>query len=250
MGAYESGIQIRDIAMPAVSDWTPPIGAMGGPPAHELYRDLVLHAGLKLYRGPSREPWIVLKDGERRRGFVVPSPELRGALDRFRMRRNLRPVAERDIDDFVRIVEARVSDPDVALPRLEEEVGGAPSFSSTHLLPGEDEVERPWVEPSAPELREVTLPVAAVSGGHTEAEDPAVTIPRYVRVLRELVRNGEWMGTTAELSERVGDDPERVFGTLIEHRIRFAEGGVVVAPVEVEEGWRWIAVDRTRVERG
>jgi hypothetical protein len=248
MGAYETGIKIRDVAMPPVSDWTPPIGAMGGPPAHELYRDLVLHAGLKLYRGPSREPWVVLKDGERRRGFVVPSPELRGALDRFRMRRNLRPVAERDIDDFVRIVEARVSDPDVALPRLEEEVGGVPSFAATHLLPGE-ETEGPWTEEPLAETREVAFPVAAISGGRAEPEDPTVTIPRYVRVLRELVRNGEWMGTTAELSQRVGDDPERVFGTLIEHRIRFAEGGVVVAPVEVEEGWRWLAVDRTRVER-
>jgi hypothetical protein len=249
MSGYEGGIRIRDVAAPTTSEWTPPIGAMGGPPAHELYRDLVIHAGLRLYRGPSREPWIVLKDGERRRGFVAPSPELRSALDRFRMRRNLRPVSERDLDDFVRIVEARVSDPDVSLPRLEEEVGGAAPYVATQVLPG-DEGEVPWAEPVQEPEADLGLLNASVSGGHASLDDPSVIVPRYVRVLRELVRNGEWMGTTAELSERIGEDPERVFGTLIEHRIRFAEGGVVVAPVEVEEGWRWLAVDRTRVERG
>lgn len=242
-------VRIRDLSRRSTPEWTPPIGALGGPPAHELYRDLVTAAGLRLCRGPSGLPWVVLKDGEGTRRFAVPSPELRGALDRFRMRRNLRPVPDRDIEDFVRIVEARVMDPDIDLPRVEDLwVDERPGTSNE--LPGAVD-SAPWSEGDDPRITGFgpLAPSASISGGRTRSTRATDVVPRYLPVLRDLVRDGEWMGTATELSRRIGDDPDVVFGNLIEHRIRFAETGVVVAPVEVEDGWRFLAVDRSRVGR-
>lgn len=110
-------LKIRDLSRLS-GEWTPPISAMGGPPAHELYTDLVVHAGLQLFRDARSRPWVVLRDGAQRRAFLAPSIGLRGALDRFRMRRNLRPVPENDIEEFVRVIDARISDPDVTIPLL------------------------------------------------------------------------------------------------------------------------------------
>ena len=109
-------VRILDLSGGPRAEWQPPIGALGGPPAHELYHDLVVHAGLRLLRDDDGDPWIEIQDGERRRAFRVPSLEMRAALDRFRMRRNLRPVPDNDIQDFVRVVEARILDPDAAIP--------------------------------------------------------------------------------------------------------------------------------------
>ncbi len=112
-------IVIRDVSRVPTKEWVPPIGAMGGPPAHELYRDLVLRAGLRLFRDHRGHPYLALKDGEHRRTFRVPSLELREALDRFRMGRNLRLVPETELIEFARVVAARVSDPDIFVPTLE-----------------------------------------------------------------------------------------------------------------------------------
>ncbi len=243
-------VRIRDLSRRSTPEWTPPIGALGGPPAHELYRDLVNAAGLQLCRGSSGLPWVVLKDGERTRRFPVPSAELRGALDRFRMRRNLRPVPDRDIEDFVRIVEARTMDPDLDLPRVEDlwVDEGAPTTAG----PSDEVAEAPsWSEGEDPRVTGfgTLAPSVSISGGRTRSTRASDVVPRYLPVLRDLVREGEWMGTANELSRRIGDDPDVVFGNLIEHRIRFAETGVVVAPVEVEDGWQFLAVDRSRVVR-
>ena len=118
-GRIMGDIVIRDVSRIPTREWVPPIGAMGGPPAHELYRDLVLRAGLRLFRDHRGHPYLALKDGEHRRTFRVPSLELREALDRFRMGRNLRLVPEPELIEFARVVAARVSDPDLFVPTLE-----------------------------------------------------------------------------------------------------------------------------------
>jgi hypothetical protein len=280
-------LRIRDISRLAKSEWMPPIGAMGGPPAHELYRDLVLHAGLHLLKDDEGRPWVELLDGEHRRLFRVPSGELRWALDRFRMRRNLRPVPDHDIDDLARIIDARVSDPDVEIPP----VGDLPSEESTVVDHGatpevplassevmmkeieaevgstlrqEDiESERPsllappldgalsWKDvPPSPAASEVRAPEPldlSISGGRLSEPSSPEGAPHYIRVLKDLVRNGGWLGTTSELSRLMGDEPEKVFASLLQYRSNLAENDILVATVEVEDGWRWLAVARSQL---
>ena len=424
-------VRIRDISRNPTSEWTPPIGAMGGPPAHELYRDLVLYAGLRLLRDNEGRPWIAIQDGERRRTFRVPSVELRSALDRFRMRRNLRPVPDDDLEDFTRIVDARVSDPDIripslldgAVPRIDPNDGSLhatpspsppraappirenvpeepepvpapetvssppdppvsspyapspaitrwsrpPSVGEWPAPPAEEEGPRPasvatiplsttvragpsWVmhtarspvrtnpdpepgrwpvppppvaapapwkdekesppaalplptssPPAAPppempsaapalerevdalleELEETPvrrpripqllapappwsegeeapgpLPVAtppsaeSISGGRVSAPDATGTLPTYIRVLKNLVSHGGWLGTTTELARLTGEDPETVFASLLQFRPSLNQNNIVVATVEVEDGWRWLAVDRSKLQAG
>ena len=112
-------IKIRELSRPSVREWIRPIGAMGGPPAHELYRDLVLYAGLRLLKDQSGNPRVAIQDGEHRRTFSVPSTELREAIDRFRMRRSLRPVPDGELAELTRIVQARVTDPDITIPMVD-----------------------------------------------------------------------------------------------------------------------------------
>jgi hypothetical protein len=281
-------LRILDLSRRPRGEWEPPIGAMGGPPAHELYHDLVLHAGLKLLRDLEGRPWIELQDGERRRAFAVPSDELRGALDRFRMRRNLRPVPEADIEEFARVIEARVSDPDVAFPERTDP--GDPSRSSEPVPPVPDggvspaPAEDGWaVErldrlmeevdeiqgrgPPAPEpgrdepwWSRYGHPVplhsrlphrwhASMSGGRREPPSPDGDLSRYLRALRELVRGGAWIGTLHEIGRRTGDEPEAVFAALLKYHTDLVTEGLVVAPVELEEGWSWMVVDRARIPR-
>lgn len=277
-------IGIRDLSKVGKGEWMPPIGAMGGPPAHELYRDLVVHAGLRLFRDESGSPSVELQDGEHRQAFAVPSPELRSALDRFRMRRNLRPVPESDIDEFARVVEARASDPDIALPQSSAGVlRGVPEDAPLSRLP-----ERPASPPGSPSnwavdeldhlMREVDtiqgrappdatessnadaspedsypaplhsrLPHrwhTGVSGGRRAEPTGDARLPRYVRALRELVCDGTWIGSLAEIGRRTGDDSDEVFATLLRFHTDLVGNGLVVAPVEVEDGWRWIVADR------
>ncbi|MGA8542345.1 MAG: hypothetical protein WB947_02205 [Thermoplasmata archaeon] len=255
---------------------------MGGPPAHELYRDLVIHAGLRLLRDPDGAPCVELQDGEHRRAFPVPSLELRAALDRFRMRRNLRPVPEDDIQEFARVVEARASDPDIEIPENISETSPAPP-GGPPLRPAAptSEASAGWAvdeldelmhevdaiqgrapdpvpeEPTEPGPRELSahptlrsrLPHrwhTGVSGGQRAVmvEDPR--LPRYVRALRELVRDGAWIGSLSEISRRTGDDTEEVFATLLRFHTDLVGNDLVVAPVEVEDGWKWVVVDRGR----
>lgn len=234
---------------PADAEWMPPIGAMGGPPAHELYHDLVQHAGLHLCRGPNGEPWVTLQDGERRRAFRVPSLELREALDRFRMRRNLRPSPDKDLDDFARAVQAHVSDPDVVLPSLSqpEILERASPELLTARASGPPE-PAPWDESVleiTPDLADPADLSLAHAGGRATPSDPR--LPRYLLALRDLVRNGPWLGSLNDLSRRVQDEPGVVFGKLVEYRTALARSGIVVAPVELDEGWQWLAVDRNRI---
>jgi len=279
-------IRIRDVSSIATREWVPPIGAMGGPPAHELYRDLVVHAGLRLFRDGAGNPCVAMRDGEHRRTFTVPSDELREALDRFRMRRNMRPVPERDLDELTRIVQARVSDPDILIPTFdvgESSPTDPNSGPRTRLTPSPapisgirsmdeeldailravDEV-RPAVAHPAPlakapsawnevvshsaAVSPASAPlVASISGGRMPAE-PSGGLPRYLQALRALVRNGGWLGTTSELSELTGDDPQTVFASLMKYRSDLAGNNIVIAPVETHEGWRWLAVDRSRLD--
>jgi hypothetical protein len=281
-------VRIRDISRTSANEWMPPIGAMGGPPAHELYRDLVLHAGMHLLKDDEGRPWVELQDGEHRRAFRVPSGELRWALDRFRMRRNLRPVPDHDIDDFARIVDARISDPDVDIPpvgdipfeestvtehdatpeipmanseammqEIESEVG-----STLHKL--DPDSERPsllappldgalsWkdapITPFTPEARPSEPLDLSISGGRLAAPSSATGAPHYIEVLKDLVRGGGWLGTTSELSRLMGDEPEKVFASLLEFRSNLAENDILVATVEVEDGWRWLAVARSQLK--
>jgi len=88
-------VRIRELIEHQTGEWVPPISALGGPPAHVLYHELVLHAGLKLYRDAEGQALVVFLDGEGRRSFRCPSPELMGALDRFRMRRGFVPPPRR-----------------------------------------------------------------------------------------------------------------------------------------------------------
>lgn len=276
-------VEIFDLSRTPKGEWTPPIGAMGGPPAHELYRDLVTHAGLKLLRDDSGAPWVEIQDGEHRRAFPVPSLDLRAALDRFRMRRNLRPVPEEDIDEFARVVEARVSDPDVEIPPRPppDAPGGGlgpgtgvpspavPNWAVDELddlLHEVDAVQgrapNPVPEgPTVPGPREFSphptlrsrIPRrwhTGVSGGRQWPVPPDPRLPRYVRALRELVRNGAWTGSLSEISRRTGDDTEQVFATLLQFHTDLVGNDLLVAPVEVEDGWQWVVVDRTRARPG
>jgi hypothetical protein len=294
-------LRILDLSRRPRGEWEPPIGAMGGPPAHELYHDLVVHAGLKLLRDLDGHPWIEIQDGERRRALGVPSPDLRGALDRFRMRRNLRPVPEGDIEEFVRVVEARATDPDVAFPERSRprepitlpdpapatsedspdssDLAAAPSDAPApdltvedgwavqrldHLMEEVDEIQgraaptpesqrdRPWWNQYGhPVPLHSRLPHrwhASVSGGRRDdSPAPEGDLSRYLRALRELVRDGAWIGPLHEIGRRTGDDPEAVFAALLKYHTDLVTEGLVVAPVELEEGWRWMVVDRSRL---
>jgi hypothetical protein len=270
---------ILDLSKIGKGEWTPPIGAMGGPPAHELYRDLVVHAGLRLLRDAEGEPVIEIQDGEHRRAFAVPGLELRGALDRFRMRRNLRPVPEEDIEEFARVIEARISDPDVDIPRYvardtarpaatAEAPAAAPSWAVDeldHLMHEVDEIQgrgpSPSEGPVEPGPREfgshptlhTRLPHrwhTGVSGGRAIDDSADPRLPRYIRALRELVEDGAWIGSLADISRRTGDDTQEVFATLLRFHTDLVGNDLLIAPVEVEDGWRWIVVDRARVRAG
>lgn len=296
-------IRIREVSHLSDEEWIPPIDAMGGPPAHVLYHDLVRFAGLRLFRDSRSRPWAVLQDGAHRRAFPVPSPELRGAIDRFRMRRNLRPVPEDDIAQFVRIVVARVFDPDVETPRLRSPlmerassgpVAADPPLARPETTPVEiapplvvanDAPTARWAElghrveellggldgsaarevPSGPGEFAVAPaePIAtaparepsgaapadgfARSGGRMEDTVNDIGAPRYVRVLTGLVRDGAWLGTTRELSDLTGDDPITVFDSLLKYRTDLASHDVIVANVRVDDGYQWLAVDRSRI---
>lgn len=294
-------LRILDLSRRPRGEWEPPIGAMGGPPAHELYHDLVAHAGLKLMRDLDGHPWIEIQDGERRRALEVPSPELRGALDRFRMRRNLRPVPESDIEEFVRVVEARVSDPDIAFPERsmprealtlpEPDAGGSPVADASadptsppaepappdapvedgwavqrldRLMEEVDEIQgraapKPEAERDRPWWNQYGHPVplhsrlphrwhASMSGGRRDdTPSPEGDLSRYLRALRELVRDGAWIGPLHEIGKRTGDEPDAVFAALLKYHTDLVTEGLVVAPVELEEGWRWMVVDRSRI---
>ncbi len=287
-------IGIRDLSRSPPPEWTPPIGAMGGPPAHELYRDLVRYAELRLLQNHDGRPCVAMRDGEHRRTFCVPSDELREALDRFRMRRSLRPLPEHELAEFTRVIEARASDPDILVPSCD--VGdsyprGVREVTRPRENDGEPEPRRippppptpgpvGWVEKLDSILREVdevrrpvpspilvakvpsawndvvhyseTAPPAVVPAkdsisGARAASGSADGLPRYLRVLRTLVQEGGWLGTTSELSSLTGDSPERVFARLRAYRSDLADSNIVVVPVETEEGWRWMAVDRNRL---
>jgi len=274
-------LKIREVSRFGTGEWTPPIGAMGGPPAHELYRDLVLHAGLQLFKDSKSRPWVMLQDGLQRRTFPVPSGELRGALDRFRMRRNLRPVPGSDIDELVRIVEARISDPDVVIPILRGPLverstpaeaparapappdGIAPRWQALEdqietMIQDLDAPAPPLVPPVADDPRLDPAPSAvppappapvdlSISGGR-RAPRGEERLPRYLRVLQQLVHDGGWMGTTQELSKLTGDDPLTVFDSLLRFRSELVSHDVLVANVEVDDGYRWLAVDSRRIQ--
>lgn len=284
-------LRIRDLSHLA-GEWTPPIGAMGGPPAHELYTDLVVFAGLQLYRDSRSRAVVVLRDGAQRRAFLVPCPELRSALDRFRMRRNLRPLPDSAIEEFVRIVVARVSDPDVAIPvlrspmieRVTEPLPSAPPAALSRPIPPRwkeldhqidqaihdlDELEpqhgplteetgaRSATFPAPPEGPKGTEPEGSsgpreridpsLSGGRKLGSGPDGKLGRYLGVLHELTRDGGWMGTTRELARLTRDDPLTLFDSLLRYRPELAAHHLLVTNVEVEDGYRWLAVDRTKI---
>ena len=278
-------IVIRDVSRPPTKEWVPPIGAMGGPPAHELYRELVQRAGLRLFRDHQGNPYVALRDGEHRRTFRVPSLELREALDRFRMSRNLRPVPEQELVDFARVVEARVTDPDIFVPTVDLRHPGPhdpPSYGHgpppdsarqaarsdgweeemSSIARDENETSRAevppvpvvkapsaWndvVETLSPATPSPPPPSPSISGGRRL---PPVDegLLRYVSAFRTLMNGGEWVGTTAELSHLTGDTPEKVFARLRAYRSDLAGQDIVVVPVETRSGWRWLAVDGSRL---
>jgi hypothetical protein len=278
-------IGIRDVSRSPTREWIPPIGAMGGPPAHELYRELVLYAGLRLLQDAEGHPRVAMRDGEHRRTFTVPSEGLREALDRFRMRRNLRPLPEPILADLTRIIQARASDPDIFVPTVDEgevdpprSVEESPSLLVPSLPPKPkrngwveemdsimrevDEVRRPAVAPVPPARapsawNEVVDHLGAIppnstpsrgsiSGGRKSPE-PAGSLPRYLLVLKALVRDGGWLGTTFELSSLTGDTPENVVARLNAYRSDLASSNIIVLPVETNNGSRWFAVDRSRL---
>ncbi|MCI4339073.1 MAG: hypothetical protein L3J68_01910 [Thermoplasmata archaeon] len=278
---------ILDLSKVGKGEWVPPIGAMGGPPAHELYRDLVIHAGLRLLRDETGTPWVEIQDGEHRRAFPAPSLELRAALDRFRMRRNLRPVPEGDIEEFARVVEARVSDPDIEVAveisptpgRLVLAGGTSPGETSPipapraganwavdeldHLMHEVDSIQGRAPEDPPEEAPETGAswyahpgPIQSrlphrwhtgMSSARQTAPAPNPRLPRYIRVLRELVQNGTWIGSLTEIARRTGDDTDEVFAALLQFHTDFVGNDLVVAPVEVEDGWKWVVVDRGRM---
>ncbi len=280
-------LRILDLSRRPRGEWEPPIGAMGGPPAHELYHELVNHAGLRVLRDLDGHPWIEIQDGERRRALAVPSDELRAALDRFRMRRGLRPVPDSDIEEFARVVIARASDPDVAFPERSHpetprpaadaaaSVDAAPTPAEEpdgdgwaverldRMMEEVDEIqgraspapETPrdvpwWSQYGHPVPLHSRLPHrwhASMSGARQERPTPDGDLSRYLRALRELVRDGAWIGPLNEIGRRTGDDPETVFAALLKYHTDLVTEGLVVAPVELEEGWRWMIVDRSRI---
>jgi len=246
-------VRIRELIEHQTGEWVPPISALGGPPAHVLYHELVLHAALKLYRDSEGHGLVVFLDGENRRSFRCPSPELTGALDRFRMRRGLRPSPAKEIEEFVRVIHARVTDPDARVPPPPEDVSepvqmegplpppprpvtGDRDEASKPSLPGE-----PWVPSSIPGL------AVSFSGGFMRSGKKEFPLPHYIRILQGLVRNGGWMGTALDLSTRLGEDEAKLAQTLIRYRADLAEFGIVVANVQVESGWRVLVVDRARL---
>jgi hypothetical protein len=276
-------LRIRDVSR-LYGRWVPPIGAMGGPPAHELYTDLVVYAGLELFRDNGSRPWVVLRDGAHRHAFPVPSPELRGALDRFRMRRNVRPLPEADIVEFVRIIEARASDPDVEIPTIKAPVveraatpqpGPQEAPSSSEAPPRSPDSQEPSppvptgfgaTKPdSPPSLDGPSAPMAlgpgvsagsslppgpmnlAISGARQLPSPQDAGLARYVRSFRRLLRDGDWMGTTRELSEWTGDEPLTLYGSMLRYRSGLADNDILLSYVEVGESFRWLVVDRTKV---
>jgi hypothetical protein len=256
MGGDE-GLTIRDLGERTTGpQWLPPANAMGGPPAADLYRELVLHAELRLYRDDDRRAWLAFKDGEHRRLFHVPSRELTSALDRFRMRRNMRPLPEKDIAEFVRVVRARISDPDARIPNFQfragragASVGGGPPRSS--LPDPESPTSSAWESPAPSDAGETeasrTVRSPYLSGGVVASIGTNSTAKRYAESLRELVRHGGWLGGIVDLSRQLGEDPETVFENLLQHQADLAELGVVVGQVEVDGEWRWLAIDRSWV---
>ncbi len=272
---------IRDLSGEPVREWIPPISVLGGPPAHELYHDLVVFAHMRLYRSLSGEAWVALQDGEHRRMFRVPSSDLISALDRFRLKRNLRPVPDKDLEEFSRIIRARISDPDTRFPLIApEEVDTEPSAPPSGPFPYVPETPRTPREvpaigtepnPQGPPLSpfpglpetppfaggvaetEADHPLstpgilAHLSGGILTAESEDESLPRYIKALQDLVRNGDWIGSISDLSKHVGDDPDTAFDNLLRLRPALATTGIVVAPVQMEDGWRWLAVDRNRI---
>lgn len=249
-------VRIREIVESQTGEWVPPISALGGPPAHLLYHELVLRAGLKLYRAPDGEPLVTFVDGESRRTFRCPSAELMGALDRFRMRRGLRPSPSKDIDDLVRIIHARVTDPDAHVPGLpaeeppltQPESSPAPPVS-TPTPTVKTETSPPPAIPGDP-WTPVSLPGLAISfsGGFMHAGKKEPPLPHYIRVLQSLVRHGGWLGTSQDLAQRLGEEESRLTQMLIRYRTDLAEFGIVVANVQVESGWRVLVVDRARLD--
>ncbi len=276
-------LKIRDLSHLS-AEWTPPIGIMGGPPAHELYADLVVFAGLQLYRDGRSRPVVVLRDGAQRRAFLTPSPELRCALDRFRMRRNLRPLPDSAIEEFVRIVVARTSDPDVAIPLLSSPmVEQAPTPVTEAPAPNdpvaprlkeiEDQIDsalrdldkleahrEPYPEsepvlaegePSDPEPTSPDSPSpplnASLSAARRILVEPGERSTRFIEALRKLVQDGGWMGTTRELSRLTKEDPLSLFDSVLKYRAQLAENNILITNVEVEDGYRWLAVDRSRL---
>jgi hypothetical protein len=211
------------------------------------------------------------------------------------MRRNLRPVPEADIVEFARVVEARVSDPDVEIPTPPPEAG-APETAAVeveatesefdpeatprpltpvgskagwavdeldHLMREVDSVQGRGEAPSPPVKEPASwsrfahpVPLhsrlphrwhASVSSAQRTDPDADPGLPRYIRVLRELVQEGSWIGTLAEIARRTGDDTDRVFANLLKFHADLVSKDLVVAPVEVEQGWQWLVVDRSRI---
>jgi len=267
-------------------EWEPPVGPLGGPAALELYHELVAHAGMRLLRDDEGRPWIEMKDGEQRRRISVPSAEMRGAIDRFRLRRGVRPLPAPDLEEFVRVVEARITDPDAVIPTIDPpedapgpeedavatdppspEARSEPASAVERLdrlmrevdeiqgrHPAEDAEGRAsppwWSEFGHPVPLHSRLPhrwQASVSGGRREAPSADGDLTRYLGALRELVRDGTWIGPIQEIGRRTGDDPETVFASLLRYHIDLVSRGLVVAPVELEEGWQWVVVDREQI---
>ena len=276
-------IGIRDLSRFISQEWVPPIGAMGGPPAHELYRDLVRYAGLRLYRDADGSPRVEIHDGEHRRCFRVPSDEFRGALDRFRMRRAHRPVPDPELAELTRIVQARVSDPDVVIPvypGLEPDPSGvdeapvdappAPPEAAPSIPSPEDEIDEmiqeldahrttapsplhlskapsAWTDVVEPRSTPAPVPINPSISGARAPPPGDGSLPRYLRAFRILLRNGGWVGSTSEIAELTGDAPDRVIESLRAYGRDLAKEEIVVAPVETKDGWKWLAVDLSRM---
>ena len=270
----EEDEKIQDLGTsPNSPEWVPPIGAMGGPPAHELYRDLVQHADLRLLRGPNSEPWLITP--RRRTSPGLPGPE-RGAHGRPRSVPDAPepPTGPREGCGGLRShrpgprLGPRCGASGLGTPHgpwddrppdrgPAASSGTAPSDdppTAAALAPAEGPfAASPWdeaVEPGPP--MDVLPPVrpTTVSGEYPPRRSNNDSLPRYVKVLHEMVRNGDWLGTLDDLSNEIGEDSFTVFASLIRHRTDLAAEGIVVAPVEVEDGWRWLAVDRGRTHDG